>query len=105
MDTKRLEKAFCDEMRQVVELLQIDEQKARQLFNSKLYPQYANAVADAASPLRLFFFFFQELDEYLNNSGARTLGQATKEKLMWSYADFQAEAAEALGNEKRGLLS
>lgn len=61
-------------MRQVVELLQIDEQKARPLFNSKLHPKYAMVVANTSNPVRSFLFFFQELDEYLNNSGARTLG-------------------------------
>lgn len=96
---------YYNDMKQVVELLQQDEQAARLLFNSKLHSQYAKAVSDASSPLSTFSFFFQELDEYLNNEGARKLGQATMEKLLWSYTDFQTEATKVIADEKRGLRS
>lgn len=87
---------FRDDVNRVMSLLEHNEEEARLLFVSTTYPKYSEAVVDATSPLRSFFFFFQELDEYLNSPGARALGHASKEILVRSHADFLIEVAKAI---------
>jgi hypothetical protein len=86
---------------QTVELLRTDERSAREFFNASVYPKYAEAVSNDASPLRSFFFFFAQLDEYLNNPAFRALGQGRAEDIIGSFeSDFQDDYREAREKER-----
>ncbi len=83
--------SYYSDIERVMDLLSRDEQSARRVFNAEIYPRYSAQVMDDSGPLRPFSFFFLELDEYLNSHGARTLGQATEERISWSYEEFLSE--------------
>ena len=63
-----------------------DYSLAQDYFNKKVYKKYYN-IKDANSD----YFFFRELDEFLNNEQAKILNQTSKEKFISSYNDFLKE--------------
>jgi hypothetical protein len=60
-------------------------QKARNIFNRNVFPEFKEIVWKTSSPLNKFVFFFCELDEYLNNKGARIANAINKEKVLDDY--------------------
>lgn len=90
-----------DDLKKTVDLLQKNERAAREFFNLCVYPRYSDGVSDEKNPLRPFFFFFSQLDEYLNNPGYRALDQGRLEDIVGSFnSDFQEEFREALEKER-----
>jgi hypothetical protein len=77
------------------------EDEARALFNGTLWPSFHRIITEA--PYRPLQWFLGELDEYFNVEGARIPGQATREKLLASFAgSYQEELEEARQAEHHG---
>ena len=97
MITKSLVISCHKDLRHAAELLRTDENLGRNFFNSNVFLIYGNEISDKTSPLRSFFFIFNELDEYLNNPGARALGQGNLRNLLdASGIDLDTALNEAL---------
>lgn len=101
MTSGSLVKACYDDLKAAAALLKTDERECREYFNSRVFSRYEKEIASAASPLRPFFFIFQQLDEYLNDPGARALGQGNADDILDSCGQELDEALrEALLIEK-----
>jgi adenosine deaminase len=67
------------------------DQDARTLFNSNIYPNFEKYFKNEkeSEPKALDKkIFFYELDEYLNNEGAKILLQTSREKILDLYLSY-----------------
>ena len=83
---------FDTTIAQIMEMIRADKDKeARVLFNSNIYPNFETYFKNdnTSEPVVLDKqIFFYELDEYLNNEGAKTLRQTSREKIRDLYLSY-----------------
>ncbi len=95
---------FNDDMQKVVKLIEDhNDDEARSYFNAVVYQKYSDIQgSDSDNPLSIVILFFFDLDEYLNNEGARTLGVTSREYIIGSfYSDYRDALTEALVFEQK----
>lgn len=65
--------------------------EAKTMFNKDIFPKFRELVWEKTNPLNHFVFFFCELDEFLNNEGAKILGVSGEEKILDLYENEYKE--------------
>ncbi len=76
-----------------------DDKQARLIFDKELRPNFGEAVWIGSSPLRPLAFFYCEMDDYLNNEGAKILGVSSKGKILDLYeSEYKEEFAKLAGD-------
>jgi hypothetical protein len=97
--------AFEKDIRRVMALVIAHrDEEARELFNRELYDRYHQVMCGRANhPLKACTVYFLNLNEYINNEGAKILGVTDRRSTVSEYYwDFPTNLAEAKRREQMG---